>query len=136
MDSDGQMEVASQAGAYSSMSEELRGGGGGAALLLQPKWLRGSSSVWTPKGLWPRRGCLRQAVLGQGKEPRLKALVREEGAARTGPERAYFCALMGNCLSWLCLTPGDQVGSGAGAGLRGRLRVSLQLSWLPVCGGD
>lgn len=53
---DGQMEVASQAGAYSSMSEELRGGGGGAALLLQPKWLLGAAAqVWTPKGLWPRR---------------------------------------------------------------------------------
>ena len=70
-------------------------------------------------------------MLGQGEEPRLRALAREEGAARTEPEQA--CLSHHGELSGLVVP--DPWGQGRCGGLsragRGRLRVRLQLSWLP-----
>lgn len=37
-----------------------------------------------------------------------------EGAARTAPAWSLLLPSMGNCLGWLCLTPGDQVCGGEG----------------------
>ena len=92
----------------------------------------GSSSGVDTQGAVAQEAAQRRAVLSQGEEPRLKALVREEGAARTGPERACLCPH--GELSGLVVP--DTWGPGRFRGLsragRGRLRVSLQLSWLPV----
>lgn len=125
------MEVASSAGAYGCISQELRGGGGEAAVQSWPKWLLGAAAgCGHPRG-WGPGGCPEESLcLGGAWAPRLRALERGEGAARTGTRTEPASAPMGNCMGWLCLIPGDQVCAGVWAGWEGQ--AEGELSCLPV----